>query len=114
MRKTSKTPAPPGHMGKAGRRLWRRIMADYDVPESVLDLLEQCCGALDRAESCRERIDAEGLVVLDRFEQTRPHALLAAERDARSQFRMLYRELGLEEPDEKKTLGRPPGTGRLT
>ncbi len=105
----NKKPRAPAGLGVPGRRFWGRITGAYGVPDPALDVLEQACRALDRAEECRAVIEAEGLVVLDRFDQSRAHPLLAAERDARSQFRMLFRELGLEEPEPPKPLGRRPG-----
>ena len=61
-----------------------------------LEVLQIGLQAWDRAARCRERIDADGEVMLDRFGQQKPHVLLPAERDARSQFLTAVRSLGLD------------------
>jgi P27 family predicted phage terminase small subunit len=105
------TPPAPAHLQAPGARFWRRIAEAFQLEPYHLDLLEQACEALDRAEGARERIDADGLTVLDRFGQVKANPLCAVERDARSQFRMLYRELGVNDDDAPGEIGRPPGRG---
>ena len=109
---TDKTlkPKPPKDLAESGRRLWAAVVDSFVLEAYHLDVLEQCCRALDRAEACRVQIEAEGVTVVDRFGQTKPHPLLPAERDARSAFRMLYREMKLDE-DEPRPMGRPPQWG---
>ena len=93
---TTDKPNAPADLGEPGSRFWGRVVEAYDLEPHHLDVLEQCCRSLDRAEACRRQVDAEGLTVEDRFDQKKAHPLLAAERDARSAFRQLYRELGLD------------------
>ena len=109
---TEKTlrPKQPAGLAEAGRRLWNAVTADFFLEPWHIDMLEQACRALDRAETCRVQIEAEGVTVTDRFMQVKPHPLLPAERDARSQFRQFYRELKLDE-DEPRPMGRPPEWG---
>ena len=104
---TYETPTAPDTLGEHGARFWQRVADAFVLEPWHLDVLEQASLALDRAESCRRQIEADGLLTEDRFEQAKAHPLIASERDARSAFRMLYRELNLDE-DEKKPPGRPP------
>ena len=101
-------PRAPANLGAPGRRFWRRVVESFELEQYHLDICEQCCRALDRAESAREQIEREGMTLVDRFGQPKPHPLLAAERDARSAFRQLYRELGLDDDQESHEIGRPP------
>ena len=107
---TDKNTKPPKDLGAAGRRFWLRVVdeGDVDLEPFHLDVLEQAARSLDRAEACRKQVDAEGLTIKDRFDQTKSHPLLSAERDARSAFRQLYRELGLDFEDTGP-MGRPTG-----
>jgi hypothetical protein len=77
--------------------MWRDLTAAhrFDDPAS-LALLRTTLEAHQRARRCRETIDREGEAVKDRFDQIKPHPLLAAERDARSAFLMGMRALNLD------------------
>ena len=102
-------PPAPDTLGETGARFWGRVVETYALEPHHLDVLEQSCLALDRAEACRVQVNKEGLVIRDRFKQKKAHPLLAAERDARSAFRQLYRELGLD-MEATGPIGRPPGS----
>ena len=59
-------------------------------------------------QQARELIEAEGLIVEDRFGQKKAHPAVAIERDAKASFLRCIRELGLDiEPPGP--IGRPPG-----
>ena len=104
----AKKPTAPGTLGEMGARFWGRVVEAYGLEPHHLDVLEQCCMALDRSEACRRQVDAEGLTVDDRFDQKKAHPLLATERDARAAFRQFYRELGLD-VEPTGPVGRPTG-----
>jgi len=93
---TRSHPAPT-HLEKPEKALWRELMAShqFDDPAS-LALLRTTLEAHQRARRCREAIDKEGETVKDRFDQIKPHPLLAAERDARSAFLVGMRALNLD------------------
>lgn len=83
----SKTPKPPTKLSTDAKRLWVSILRDYPIEDSAfLRVLEVALLALDRAESCRKRIEKDGLMQKDRFGIDKPHPLLPSERDARSAF----------------------------
>jgi phage terminase small subunit len=99
--KTTKAdPEPvPADLGAAGGELWARLTTDYRLEdEAGRAVLSVACRAADRAESCRLAVAKAGLVVKDRFRQTRPHPLLAVERAARAQLLHALRQLQLPIP----------------
>jgi hypothetical protein len=52
----------PAELGDHGAKLWRRVQSEYAVDDcGGVELLTQACRALDRAEKCAGRIDAEGV-----------------------------------------------------
>ena len=94
--KPPKTPPAPKALSPATRRLWSRILADFQIDDAAhLKLLEVTLLALDRAEALRVEIDRTGPTTTDRFGQLKPNVLLPAERDARSQFMTGIKALGL-------------------
>jgi hypothetical protein len=97
-----------------GKRVFKQIADEYAIDTSnpaVVLLLKQVALCHDRITECRQTVEAEGLKVLDRFEQQKPHPLLAVERDARAQMLAALRALDLELHDEpKRGPGRPPGS----
>jgi hypothetical protein len=83
----------PDHLGPPEAELFDRIKAEYAIQDAAgLELLTSACESRGRARRCRELIDAQGELT----EKGRPHALLAAERDARRAFVATIRELGLD------------------
>jgi phage terminase small subunit len=94
-------PSPPADLGTAGRDLWSKLTTDYRVDDQAGQaVLAVACRAADRAESCRAAVAKDGLVVRDRFRQTRPHPLLAVERSARAQMLTALRQLSLPIPED--------------
>jgi phage terminase small subunit len=66
--------------------------------------------AWDRAQQARLLVDAQGLVLLDRFNQAKPHPALAVERDNRSLYLRVCRELDLDGAGPEEA--RPPRASR--
>jgi phage terminase small subunit len=100
---------PPSHLSDAGRRFWLDVTADFDLEPHQEKLLLVACDALDRANQARLVVDAQGLMVDDRYGSPKPHPLIAVERDARVVFMRALRELALEEeppPEARPTRGR--------
>jgi hypothetical protein len=99
----------PKHLAPEARELWAGIQREYGITDTAgLRILRTACEAFQRAQECRHVIDVEGLQAPDRFGQNRPHVLLSAERDARSQFLQALKSLHLD-VEPLKTVGRPPG-----
>ena len=88
---------------------WQSVMADYELGEHHLRLLEAACGAWDRMIEARAAIDEHGLTFADRNGEPRIRPEVAIERDARLAFARLVRELDLDEAPPPEPRGRPPG-----
>src|SRR5262245_26387561 len=95
--KRPKTPTAPAHLEAEERELWRRIILEHTFDDGAsLALLRTACEAHMRARRCRQRIDADGETITDRFNQVRAHPLLASERDARAAWLAAMKALRLD------------------
>jgi len=98
---------PPAHLKAAGRQLWRRILADFELSEHHhLVLLQTACEAMDRLTEARELIDKAGLTVLDRYEVPKLHPAISVEQVSRQALIRCLRELSLDAAVEEYS--RPP------
>jgi hypothetical protein len=102
-------PRSPIKLGPIGQSLWDDIVSSYEFSDRAsYETLAQACSAADRAERCREAIDADGEVVKVRGGGLRDHPLLKHEITARSFVVRTLARLGLDlEP--VRGMGRPPG-----
>ena len=98
--------SPPRHLSAASKKWWRAVLDSYDLEPHHLKLLEAAATAWDRMVEARALVDAEGLVVHDRWGQAKAHPAVNIERDARIAFARLVRELDLE--GEPQSDVRPP------
>lgn len=103
-------PKPPRHLSAASKAWWRQIVADFELAPWQLRTLTSAAEAFDRATQAREQVDADGLMVVDRFNQPKPHPLLPVERDNRTAYLRATRELALEVdgPASSPVSARPP------
>ena len=89
-------PSAPAHLGAPEREIWADIIADWTGSRASFALLTVGLEAHQRAREARETIDNEGLTVIGRDGQVRAHPLLGAERDARRNFAMVLKQLGIK------------------
>lgn len=90
-------PTAPKHLERQEQKLWKEILETYRFDDAAS--LTMLCTALEahqRARRCRERIDADGEAIVDRWGQLKPHPLLAAERDARAALLSGLKALNLD------------------
>lgn len=100
----------PDHLSARAADLWTSVVNAYELGSHQLELLRRACEASDRADQAVALIEAEGLVIVDRYGQSKPHPATQIERDSRTALARLLRELALEPgPPEEHT--RPPRTG---
>jgi hypothetical protein len=89
-------PKPPGHLLAAGKRLWMDISGVYALEPHQFELLKSLCECLDRQELCRKQLKKDGLFLVTRFGETKPHPALREEREHRILYARLIRELNLD------------------
>lgn len=84
-------------MEQTEQKLWKEIITTYRFDDAAaLTMLRTALEAHQRARRCRERIDADGEAIVDRWGQLKPHPLLAAERDARAALISGFKALNLD------------------
>lgn len=87
----------PSHLELPEKQLWLGLTGVHRFDDAAsLAMLRTTLEAHQRARRCRERIDAEGETIRDRFGQLKPHPLLPAERDARAAFLAGIKALNLD------------------
>ena len=98
----------PSHLESEGKKFWRQVLKDFDLRDAHhLKILENACQSLDRISEAQEQIKIDGAYFRDRFGQPREHPAHATERNNKTLFARLLRELSLDLniPEEN----RPPG-----
>jgi hypothetical protein len=100
---------PPPTLGDPGRRLWTRVLVEYDVSDVAgREMLTQCCQMLDRAEGLAGDIERDGAVIHTRA-GLKDHPALKHELAARSFVVRTLQRLGLNFEPLHTNMGRPPG-----
>jgi P27 family predicted phage terminase small subunit len=106
----------PAHLSPARRRLFRRLVADYQLAGEphALETLKLACEALDRCDQARDLIAEHGVMVADRFGQLKSNPAVVIERDSRTGALRALRELSLDASEVVDS--RPPriGSGALS
>lgn len=105
----TRIPSPPTGMGAAGRRLWRAVLADFELAEHERSLLDQACRVADVCGQLQAKVDADGPLMLSRLGEMRAHPALV---ELRQQRQLLARlivalrvPLGEQEDDGKGRRG---------
>ena len=105
---TSTVTPPPRKLGKHGMTLWQTIMTEYDISDSGgLEILQQICSSLDRAEQLAAEVDRDGPTILVKG-APREHPALKAELANRAFICRGLARLGLN-VEAIKPVGRPGG-----
>ena len=111
MGQKSRLPEAPEHLEPATRAWWAAIVREYELESFHERLLTLCGESWDRGQQARAILAEKGLTFLDRFGQPRGRPEIAIERDCRSGFARLLRELALDVEPPRDSLGRPPRAG---
>ena len=91
-----------------GATLWARIAEEYDISDSGgQTLLAMVCEAMDRVQSLRQQIDAEGEFVTDAKGNRRDNPLLRHELAGRSFIAKTLAKMGLNLETPVRGVGRP-------
>ena len=88
------TPTPE-HLSDEAAAWWRDVCGAYELEPHHLKLLQLACEAYDRCQQARAAIDREGLTVPS-GNGVRGHPAIAVERDSRTAFARILRELDLD------------------
>jgi hypothetical protein len=100
--------SPPRELGQHGRKLWDEVQAAYGITDrGGVELLAQCCAALDRAEALAEAIERDGPVVYSRT-GPKSHPAAKDELACRAFIVRTLERLGLNVEAVKPGPGRPP------
>ena len=98
----------PSHLSSDARRWWRELQGEYQISDAAgLLLLQTACEAHDRMKAAAAAIAEDGQTLPDRFGQTKPHPLLATERDARAAMLAALKKLNLDLEPLRDGPGRP-------
>lgn len=89
-------PKAPRHLQAATRRWWRSVVEDYQLEEHHVRLLTLAGEAWDRCQEARRALARHGMTYTDRFGAPKARPEVAIERDARTGFARLLRELDLD------------------
>jgi len=101
----------PRHLSTDAQDWWQRLTDEYDITDNAgLLLLQTALEAFDRMKAAAKRITKDGEAIEDRFGQVKPHPLLPAERDARSQMLAALKQLNLDVEPLRDGPGRPGGS----
>jgi len=106
LKKSDRITGAPAHLSREARALWKKLVTEYVITdEGGLAILKSGLESYDRATSARKQIDREGLTFRDRFGASKPHPLIACERDARAQWLSALKLLNLDCEPAKPGLG---------
>lgn len=72
----TKIPPAPTGSGRAGRKLWRAVLEQFELEEHEATLLERACRVADSCAALQAIVDREGVMSADRFGATVPHPAL--------------------------------------
>lgn len=89
-------PEPPAHLRPESSEWFRSVVSEFALEDHHLHLLVLACESLDRATQAREAIAKNGITFIDRYGQVRARPEIQIERDSRTSFARLLRELGLD------------------
>jgi phage terminase small subunit len=104
------SPRPPRHLTAPTRAWFSQVCERYELEEHHLKLLTLAAESWDRCCAARLAIAKRGLTYTDRFGAPHPRPEVSIERDSRTSFARLIRELDLDlsAPQEPRRL--PPLT----
>lgn len=99
------------HLQAPEKRLYEDLTDEVDIGDAYgRKILLTALEAHQRMRKAREKIDADGMMIVDRFGQQKPHPLLTVERDQRAQFMAALKMLNIDLLPNHPSVGRPPGT----
>ena len=90
-------PEPPKHLSTESKKFWKKVVAEFDLEHHHLSLLRLAAEAWDTGQMARSAlVEAKSLTYKDRHGCPKPRPEVAIERDARTGFARMLRELNLD------------------
>ena len=102
----TETPAAPSDLGERGAAFWQSAVTAFELSDTELELLVECCRLLDEVESLRHAVTRDGVTVLGSTKQPRVHPALAQLLAHRLALGKLLSQLALPGVDDEP-LARP-------
>lgn len=106
-------PAAPKGAGPAGRRLWRSIVADFDLAEHELSLLRRAVHIADVCADLERIVADEGLIIRAQSGDLRTHPAAVELRQQSILLARLVVALRVPLGEQDDTAGAVPGGGQL-
>ncbi len=105
----SSLPKPPKHLSAVAKTEWQRVVESWDLDDASLMVLQSYCESGDVERKAQKQLDKDGLCVVDRFGQPKPHPAFLVVRDMKSLRLRQLRALGLDLEPVNDRAGRQPG-----
>ncbi len=100
----------PENLTPRNRKLWRDVMAEFELSPAEVELLRSGLEALDRADQAAAVVRAEGITVLDRYGTPKAHPAADVEARSRAIFARAVAQLGIKATTETpRMIGAKPG-----
>jgi P27 family predicted phage terminase small subunit len=103
-------PAAPKHLSREAKGWWKKIVAEWEMDDPSLMLLESALEAFDRMREAQATLKEEGAIVKDRFGQPKMHPATLIERDSKATILRTMRALHLDIEPLHDAPGRPAGS----
>ncbi|MCH2212848.1 MAG: hypothetical protein MK110_16210 [Fuerstiella sp.] len=98
-------PEDIGHLDPGTAEWYTDIAEMYQLSTVKLRTLLVAAEAFDRSQQCRREVEAAGLMVLDRYGQSKVHPASDAEKSAKSLYLAALKSLDLDNVPEPVTRG---------
>ena len=97
---------------KEARQLWRDLNEKYEFSASEIQTLRVACHALSRLRRAEQKLDEGELVFTTASGMVKKNPLCEVVKNERAGFLNSLRQLGLDDEQGTKKLGRPAGDKR--
>jgi P27 family predicted phage terminase small subunit len=94
----------PSHLSADSKGFFDYVVSEYQgFDRHHIKLLTLACEAWDRAVQARKGLEQHGLTFVDRHGSRKPSPEIAIEKDSRTAFARMIREIGLDlaEPESR-------------
>lgn len=99
-------PKAPTGLQKAGKRVWRAVLEEFDLDARELLVLEQAARQADAVEALEAEVEVSGLVTRGSAGQLRLSQTVTELRQARLAVSRLLSDLALPDTDEELAASR--------